>query len=81
MFFFFVITDPTLVNTSTSDHEKHGKVRRIGKTKTKTKHELKLSYLTCGQSCKHGIIPPSPPQIQINIIMFYENVAWDVNIL
>ena len=32
---FFVITNPTLVNTSTSDHEKHGKVRQHLRQKRK----------------------------------------------
>ena len=34
--FFFCNTDPTLINTSTSDHKKHGKVQSIGDKKEKT---------------------------------------------
>ena len=34
----FFVTDPTLVNTSTSDHEKHEKVRQYWRQKREKKH-------------------------------------------
>ena len=48
---FFVITDPTLVNTLSSDHEKHGKVQQHWRQKY-IKRVRSDSYLTYSQSCK-----------------------------
>jgi hypothetical protein len=50
-----------LVNTSTSDHEKHGKVRQYWTQKVKT-----VSYLTYGQSCKH----------ETDFVTSHEEVSW-----
>ena len=66
---FFVITYPTLVNTSTSDQEKHGKYDSIGNKKEKSRVRIKRdksdSYLTYGQSCKTYmelyVDTPQPP--------------------
>jgi len=55
---FFVITDLTLVNTSNSDHEKHGKVYMTALETKKKKACVHIkrvksdSYLTYDQSCK-----------------------------
>ena len=38
IFFFFVITNPTLVNTLTSDHEKHGESTTALEKKKRKKH-------------------------------------------
>ena len=82
--FFFILQLPirtTLFNTSTSDHEKHGKVRQHWRQKKKKKTCVRIkrvksdSYLTYGQSSKTYIelyvdTPPPPPPKKIPINSF-----------
>jgi hypothetical protein len=83
--FFFVITDQ--VNTSTSDHEKHGKVRhqKLATKKKKTcvciKRVKSDSYLTYGQSCKTYMelyvdTPQKKPPIN-SFVLWKCNMGWE----
>ena len=70
-FVLFLPIRTTLVNTSTSDHEKHGKVRQHWRQKKKKKTCVRIkrvksdSYLTYGQSCK-TYMELYPKKIPIN---------------
>jgi len=78
---FFLITDPTLVNTLTRYYEKHRKVWqhwRQKKTHVCIKQTKSDSYLTYNQSCK--TLKLYPKKYYKETCMFYENVTWDGNI-